>query len=172
MQQKQSMPQPEMGGIGAGALGPDTPPLRESRSLTYFTDETLQEGVERHLHDIVEADVIQRLQAGSPLATVLENAIPYHFMHFPPCCGIVKPLGCHRREWNATCTILWKAMSFRGCSWTLYLLRWFCVTAVLPFIITSLSYVHHICARWPLRPRHPGFCRGCKSARVALSKMP
>ena len=46
-----------------GALGPDTPPLRESRSLTYFTDETLQEKVERHLHDIVEADLIHRLQA-------------------------------------------------------------------------------------------------------------
>ena len=41
--------------------------------------------MERHLHRIVEADVIQRLQA------------------------------C--------------------CSWTLYLLRWFCVTAVLYFII-------------------------------------
>ena len=49
----------------AGALGPDTPPLRESRSLTYFTDETLQERVERHLHDIVESEVIQRLQVGS-----------------------------------------------------------------------------------------------------------
>ena len=47
-------------------LGPDTPTPRESRSsLTYFTDETLQEKVERHLHDIVEADVIQRLQASS-----------------------------------------------------------------------------------------------------------
>ena len=47
-------------------MGPDTPPPRESRtSLTYFTDETLQERVERHLHDIVEADVIQRLQASS-----------------------------------------------------------------------------------------------------------
>ena len=84
------MPQPEMGGIGAGALGPDTPPLRESRSLTYFTDETLQERVERHLHDIVEADVIQRLQASSPPGTVLEGAIPYHFMHCPPCCGMKK----------------------------------------------------------------------------------
>ena len=47
-------------------MGPDTPPTRDSRSsLTYFTDETLQERVERHLHDIVEADVIQRLQASS-----------------------------------------------------------------------------------------------------------
>ena len=51
-------------------MGPDTPPPRDSRSsLTYFTDETLQEKVERHLHDIVEADVIQRLQA-SPLETL------------------------------------------------------------------------------------------------------
>ena len=51
-----------------GALGPDTPPLRESKSLTYFTDETLQEKVERHLHDIVEADLIQRLQASSSMS--------------------------------------------------------------------------------------------------------
>ena len=51
-------------------MGPDTPPPRDSRSsLTYFTDETLQEKVERHLHDIVEADVIQRLQA-SPSETL------------------------------------------------------------------------------------------------------
>ena len=48
----------------AGVVGPDTPPPRDTRSsLTYFTDETLQEKVERHLHDIVEADVMQRLQA-------------------------------------------------------------------------------------------------------------
>ena len=52
-----------VGPLITGALGPDTPPLRESRSLTYFTDETLQEKVERHLHDIVEADLIHRLQA-------------------------------------------------------------------------------------------------------------
>lgn len=47
-------------------MGPDTPTPRDSRSsLTYFTDETLQEKIERHLHDILEADVIQRLQASS-----------------------------------------------------------------------------------------------------------
>ena len=62
-------------------MGPDTPPPRDSRtSLTYFTDETLQEKIERHLHDIVEAEVIQRLQA-SPSEAVFST--PIHLQASP-----------------------------------------------------------------------------------------
>ncbi|CAL5224932.1 g7701 [Coccomyxa viridis] len=58
-----------------GIVGPDTPPPRDSRSsLTYFTDETLQDKVERHLHDIVEADVIQRLQEEREWEQEVEDA--------------------------------------------------------------------------------------------------
>ena len=47
--------------------------MRE-KSLTYFTDETLQEKVERHLHDIVEADVIQRLQASRLICSAIPQS--------------------------------------------------------------------------------------------------